>query len=159
MKGPAATPGSLGAAAGKSIITTGERTVVGIILVTHGEMATGLLDAARMIVGPKEGIETIQLREEDDVEGLMARIEAAIQKVDDGEGVLIMVDLPGASPFNASARLAMTREHVGLITGVNLPMLAETLVQRDGKSLEALTEIAREAGSSGVKTLSEILKR
>jgi len=83
--------------------------VVGIILVTHGEMATGLLDAARMIVGPKEGIETIQLREEDDVEGLMARIEAAIQKVDDGEGVLIMVDLPGASPFNASARLAMTR--------------------------------------------------
>lgn len=133
--------------------------MVGIILVTHGVMADGLLDAARMIVGAKEGVETVQLREEDDVEGLMARIEIAIQNVDAGAGVLIMVDLPGASPFNASARLALQREELAVVTGVNLPMLAETLVQREGKSLEELTQIAREAGLSGVKTLSEILNR
>jgi len=122
-------------------------------------MAAGLLDAARMIVGEQEALLALSLQEMEDVEGLMAKVEEAISQVDGGEGVLVLVDLPGASPFNASARIAMQREGIEVVTGVNLPMLAELLVRRGGSSLEELVDIAKEAGTSGVRTLSEILKK
>jgi mannose/fructose/sorbose-specific phosphotransferase system IIA component len=121
-------------------------------------MASGLLDAARMIVGDQEALIDLSLQEMEDVEGLMDKVEAAISQVDMGEGILVLVDLPGASPFNASARIAMQRDGIEVVTGVNLPMLAELLVMRDGSSLEECVEIAKEAGISGVRTLSEILE-
>lgn len=133
--------------------------MVGVLVVAHGEMASGLLDAARMIVGDQEALLALSLQEMEDVEGLMAKVEEAIAQVDTGDGVLVLVDLPGASPFNASARIAMQREGIEVVTGVNLPMLAELLVMRDGSSLEGCVDIAKEAGISGVRTLSEILKK
>ncbi len=133
--------------------------MVGVIVVTHGNMASGLVDAARMIVGEIDQLETIGLMEKEDIEGLMARIQEAISKVDSGEGILILVDLPGASPFNASARIAMQAEAVRVVTGVNLPMLAELLVMRESSSLDELVAKALEAGKAGVMTLSAILNR
>ena len=133
--------------------------MVGVLVVAHGEMAAGLLDAARMIVGEQEALLGLSLQEMEDVEGLMAKVEEALSQVDGGEGVLVMVDLPGASPFNASARIAMQREGIEVVTGVNLPMLAELLVSREGRSLAELVNIAKEAGTSGIRTLSEILNR
>jgi PTS system mannose-specific IIA component len=131
--------------------------VVGIVIVTHGAMTDGLLDAARMIVGPLDGIVGVALMESDNVESLMERVEAAVDEVNSGDGVLILVDLFGASPFNASARLAMTREGIEVLTGVSLPMLLEVVVQRDDQPLQELVEIAREAGTTGIRTLSETL--
>ncbi|MGC8788148.1 MAG: PTS sugar transporter subunit IIA [Anaerolineae bacterium] len=131
--------------------------MVGIVVVCHGEMGDGLLDAARMIVGKQEGIVAVNLREEDSVESLMGRIAAAVEEVDSGDGVLILVDVFGASPFNASARLAMQRDQIEVISGVSLPMLLELAVQREGQSLAQLVEVACEAGVSGIRTLSETL--
>jgi PTS system mannose-specific IIA component len=120
-------------------------------------MGDGLLDAARMIVGKQDGIVAVNLREEDSVESLMDRIAAAIEEVDSGDGILILVDVFGASPFNASARLAVQRDQIEVISGVSLPMLLELAVQREGQSLAELVEVAREAGVSGIRTLSETL--
>ncbi len=131
--------------------------MVGIVIVTHGAMTDGMLDAAGMIVGPMDGVAGVALMESDDVESLMERVEAAVNNVDHGDGVLILVDLFGASPFNASARLAMTREGIEVLTGVSLPMLLELVVQRDDQTLQELVEIAREAGTTGIRTLSETL--
>jgi len=132
--------------------------LVGIVIVGHGDIADGLLDAARMIVGKIEGVATVSLRETDAVEELMERIATALTETDKGNGVLVLADLFGASPFNASARLAMQEESsLEVISGVNLPMLLELIVQRDDASLEQLVEIAREAGTSGVRILSETL--
>lgn len=131
--------------------------MVGIVIVTHGAMTDGLLDAARMIVGPLDGIVGVALMESDNVESLMERVEAAVDEVNTGDGVLILVDLFGASPFNASARLAMTRDGIEVLAGVSLPMLLELAVQRDDQPLQDLVEIAREAGTSSIRTLSETL--
>ena len=132
--------------------------MVGIVIVCHGDMADGLVDAARMIVGEQEGIAAVSLREMDAVEGLMERVAAAIEKVDTGDGSLVLVDLFGASPFNASARLAMQGDSkIEVITGVSLPMLVELAVQREGETLEQLVEIALEAGTIGIRTLSQTL--
>ncbi len=134
--------------------------MVGIVIVSHGDMADGLLNAAHMIVGEQEGLATVSLREMDAVEGLMERVAAAIEKVDGGDGVLVLVDLFGASPFNASARLAMQGDsNMEVISGVSLPMLVELMVQREGESLEKLVQVALEAGTSGIRTLSQTLNR
>jgi len=133
--------------------------LVGIVLVSHGNMAEGMIDAARMIVGEMEDVLAVSLQEMDAIEDLMGRIEAALNEVDTGDGALILVDAFGASPFNASARLAMQREKTEVITGMNLPMLLELAVQREGQDLETVTQIAFEAGSSSIRTLSQTMKK
>ncbi|MEN6299341.1 MAG: PTS sugar transporter subunit IIA [Anaerolineaceae bacterium] len=132
--------------------------MVGIVIVSHGAMANGMLDAARMIVGEQEGMLAVSLEEMEDVEGLIEKIAAAVEKVDTGDGVLVLVDVFGASPFNASARLTLTRDKMDVITGMNLPMLLELAIHRQGSSLDELVKIALEAGPSSIKTLSETLK-
>ena len=133
--------------------------MVGIVIVTHGAMAEGILDAAAMIVGDLEGVEAIALEEMDAVEDLMDRISTAVDEVDNGNGALVLVDLFGASPFNASARLLGEDQERNLevITGVNLPMVLEVAMQRGSENLDALIEIAEEAATSGVKVLSRVL--
>lgn len=133
--------------------------MVGIVVATHGRMAEGIVDAVQMIVGEQDQLETISLLEMEDVEGLMEKIESAIASVNDDHGVLILVDLPGASPFNASARLAMDGGSIKVVTGVNLPMLAEILILRDGKDINELVVLAKDSGIKGIKTLSDILDR
>lgn len=132
--------------------------MVGILVVSHGTMAEGMIDAARMIVGELEGVASVSLKEMDAVEDLMGRIETALLQVDQGDGALILVDAFGASPFNASARLAMTRKNVEVISGMNLPMLLELAVQRQGQDLAGVTQIALDAGTTSIRTLSETLK-
>jgi mannose PTS system EIIA component len=132
--------------------------LVGIVLVSHGNMAEGMIDAARMIVGEMESVLAVSLQEMDAIEDLMGRIDAALSEVDTGDGVLILVDAFGASPFNVSARLALQREKTEVITGMNLPMLLELAVQRQDQDLEAVTQIAFEAGSASIRTLSQTMK-
>jgi PTS system mannose-specific IIA component len=131
--------------------------LIGVVVVSHGQMAEGMLDAARMIVGEQERLLAVALRETDGIESLTERVAAAVEQVDAGDGVLVLVDVFGASPFNASARVAMQRGHVEVLTGMSLPMLLELAVQREGQNLDALTKIARDAGGSGIRTLSETL--
>jgi mannose/fructose/sorbose-specific phosphotransferase system IIA component len=122
-------------------------------------MAEGMLDAARMIVGEQERLVSVTLREADGIESLTERVAAAVEQVDAGDGVLVLVDVFGASPFNASARVAMQRSKVEVLTGMSLPMLLELAVQCEGQDLSALTQVARDAGTSGIRTLSETLAK
>ena len=133
--------------------------MVGIVVVSHGDMADGMIDAARMIVGPMDGVATVSLKESDAVEDLMGRIETALGEVDQGEGALILVDAFGASPFNASARLAMERKNVEVISGMNLPMLLELAVGREGQDLPAVTQIALETGTTSIRSLSQTIDK
>jgi PTS system mannose-specific IIA component len=93
----------------------------------------------------------------DDVESLMERVAHAVEQVETGDGTLLLVDVFGASPFNASARLAMAGGNLEVLSGVSLPMVLELAVQREGQSLHELVAVAREAGASGIRTLSDTL--
>jgi PTS system mannose-specific IIA component len=130
--------------------------LVGIVIVTHGQMADGLLDAARSVAGRAEGSVAVCLRDGDAVDQLGPRIAAAIDTVNDGDGVVVLVDMWGASPFSAAALLALKSQHpMEVVAGVNLPMLLELLVQRSTKGLGELVESALRAGSEGVRALSQ----
>lgn len=131
--------------------------MVGLVVVTHGAFAEGLVNAASMIAGETAALKTVALMQTDAVDGLEERVSAALKEVDQGEGVLILVDMLGASPFNVCGRLAAERDDVELVTGVNLPMLLEVSLSRDGASLATVAETAKQAGINSIKVLSESL--
>ena len=113
-------------------MTTDE--LVPVLLVGHGPLASGLRGAIEMIAGPQERLEVVQLRPEDDIEGVSKRVEAALRKLgveEDGEAV-IFADLFGAAPANAAASLLRHRPNIEIVAGMNLPMLLESLLGREG---------------------------
>lgn len=133
--------------------------MINFILVSHGEMANGVFNAVKLISGQHTGIELISLDEGDPIDELQNRIETAVHKLEQSsDGILIAVDLLGASPFNAASRVSVKFEHVEVISGLNLPMLLETLLQREALSLLEAVQLAQESGQNGIKILSELLK-
>ena len=77
--------------------------MVGIIVVTHGTLSEGIVDAAELITGPVTQVETLSLRREDNVNDLNAAFLAALDRVDTGDGVLVLADLLGGSPCNVAS--------------------------------------------------------
>ncbi|EAK8886613.1 PTS fructose transporter subunit IIA, partial [Listeria monocytogenes] len=74
--------------------------MLGIVIATHGALSDGAKDAATVIMGATENIETVNLNSGDDVQALGGQIKTAIENVQQGDGVLVMVDLLSASPYN-----------------------------------------------------------
>ena len=130
--------------------------VIGIVVVSHGPLAEGLKSAAEMIVGPQERFLAVGMDPAADMDRLRAQIEAAAAEVAAGDpaGVLVLVDLMGGSPANASAYLASSGTPV--LCGTNLPMLLEVLGSRSGRGLADLTALAADAGRAAVTALSAI---
>jgi|SRR5699024_6803947 len=109
--------------------------MLGAVIVTHGKMSEGIVDATELIVGSVENIETISLYQEDNVDNLGLKIKEAIEKVNQNNGVIVFVDLLSASPYNQSL-LAINNlnkslaEQVYVVAGVNLPMVLEFVNQQ-----------------------------
>jgi PTS system mannose-specific IIA component len=133
--------------------------VIGIVIVSHGPLAQGLKGAAEMIVGPQERFLALGMDPAADLDELRAQIESAATEVAAGNtaNVLVLVDLLGGSPSNASAYLASSGTPV--ICGINLPMLLEVLTMRESSNIQELTEIALQAARDGVINLTQTLTR
>lgn len=106
--------------------------MLGIVLATHGKLGSGMKDAAEVIMGNTENIVTVSLNPGDDVDKLGCKISNAILEVNQGDGVVVLVDLISASPYN-QAVIAVNnldpelKDSVYIIGGVNLPMLLEII--------------------------------
>ncbi|HEX4205154.1 MAG TPA: PTS sugar transporter subunit IIA [Ktedonobacteraceae bacterium] len=133
--------------------------MIGIVIVSHGPLAQGLKGAAEMIVGPQECFLALGMDPAADLDELRAQIESAATEVAAGNtaNVLVLVDLLGGSPSNASAYLASSGTPV--ICGINLPMLLEVLTMRESSNIQELTEIALQAARDGVINLTQTLTR
>lgn len=106
--------------------------MLGIVLATHGTLSDGLKDAATVIMGAVENIATVNLYQGDDVQALGEKISTAVHQVNQQEGVLILVDLLSASPYNQSVLTINQlekelQEEVYVIGGTNLPMVLEAI--------------------------------
>ncbi len=103
-----------------------------------------------MILGQQNGVVTIKLMPSMNLEALEAELREAIERVDQGAGVMVMIDLFGGTPSNAAA-LCLRSHDCAIVTGVNLPMVLETLLAADGAgSLEELSRVAIDAGRAGI---------
>ncbi|MBU3076599.1 PTS sugar transporter subunit IIA [Sphingomonas quercus] len=130
--------------------------MIGLVLVTHGRLATEFVNAMEHVVGPQEAIAAICIGPEDDMEARREEIAAAVGRVDDGSGVILLTDLFGGTPSNLAISL-MKSERVEVIAGVNLPMLIRLDGARKTMQVKAAAAAAREAGRKYISVASEIL--
>lgn len=123
--------------------------MVGLVIGGHGQLAAALLASAELILGEQQGVATVALELDQNLEALHARIGEAIAQVEQGDGVLVLLDLYGGTPCNATA-LHFQQAMIEAVTGVNLPMLLEVLLGRHEQNLTALTALAEEIGRGGI---------
>jgi len=130
--------------------------MIGLVLVTHGRLASEFVVAMEHVVGPQERIGAICIGPEDDMEARRKDIAKAIAKVDDGSGVIILTDLFGGTPSNLAISL-MKSDKIEVIAGVNLPMLIRLDGARKTMDVRSAVAAAREAGRKYISVASEIL--
>lgn len=130
--------------------------MIGLVLVTHGQLASEFIRAMEHVVGPQEQIEAICIGPEDDMELRRNDIADAIGRVDDSSGVIILTDLFGGTPSNLAISL-MKSDQIEVIAGVNLPMLIRLEGARKSMDVKAAVAAAREAGRKYISVASEIL--
>ena len=130
--------------------------MIGLVLVTHGRLAEEFVVAMEHVVGKQERIEPICIGPDDDMEGRRADIAAAIAKVDDGHGVIVLSDLFGGTPSNLAISLMETGK-IEVIAGINLPMLIRLGSARKAMKVKDAVAAARDAGRKYITIASEVL--
>jgi PTS system mannose-specific IIA component len=130
--------------------------MIGLVLVTHGRLATEFVTAMEHVVGPQNQIVPICIGPEDDMEGRRGDIAAAIAEVNTGKGVIVLTDLFGGTPSNLAISL-MEPGKVEVIAGINLPMLIRLESARRRMGVIDAVAAAREAGRKYISVASEVL--
>ena len=130
--------------------------MIGLVLVTHGRLASEFIVAMEHVVGPQRQIAAICIGPDDDMEERRAQIAQAIKGVDSGDGVIILTDLFGGTPSNLAISL-MKSDKIEVIAGVNLPMLIRLEGARKSMDVRSAVAAAREAGRKYISVASEIL--
>ncbi len=130
--------------------------MIGLVLVTHGRLATEFVVAMEHVVGPQRAIAPICIGPDDDMESRRSDIAAAITNVDSGRGVIVLTDLFGGTPSNLAISL-MKPGQVEVIAGINLPMLIRLEGARRTMNVGDAVAAAREAGRKYISVASEVL--
>ena len=94
--------------------------MIGILVVTHGNAGKELIKSSELIIGSQEKLEGLSLNHGDDINELEKQVEMKVKELDDGKGVLVMVDLLGGSPCNVTGKNIKRFENIECLTGVNL---------------------------------------
>lgn len=118
--------------------------MIGILLISHGKMAEGVRDSVRLVAGEFAGLDTASLVAGQDFDQFRQDVIEKIKALHQGGGVLVFVDLLGASPYNAAMLSYKQLQEEGVpsrvITGMNLPMVMEALSAREEMPLEELAQ-------------------
>lgn len=133
--------------------------MVGVIIACHGRLAIELLETSKMIVGLSDRVFAIDLSVGEDPTQVANKVETILDSLGPDTSCLILLDLFGGSPALSCARLALQNPRMELVSGVNLPMLLEVLLQREGKSLAKLSEIAEKKGKESIMNVREAIAR
>jgi PTS system mannose-specific IIA component len=132
---------------------------LGVVVVTHGQLATELVNSAEMIVGDLPHFTAVAIGWSDDVDHAREDIGRAIERVrtsaGEGAGVLVLSDMFGGTPANLA--VTFVSPDVEVITGVNLPMLIKLARPQPDMDLQALAREMREHGRNAIWVASELL--
>ena len=132
--------------------------MIGLVLVSHGELAQALLSTAVEIVGRFESAEALAVSREESVPAIEERIRTAVIRVERGDGVLILADMFGGTAANVALRL-VGRHQIEVVTGCNLPMLLKlSSAMPTATDLKGLAQLLKFYGQRNILVASEILK-
>lgn len=130
--------------------------MIGIVLVSHGNLANEFAKTLEHIVGPQESLVTVSLFPDDDMEIKRKEIQDAIQRVEKNQGVVILTDMFGGTPSNLAHSL-LKGQNVEIVAGMNLPLLIKLVSSRKTKSLHESVLLAQEAGRKYIHVASQTL--
>jgi mannose PTS system EIIA component len=132
--------------------------MIGIVLVTHGRLAEEFRAAMEHVVGPQRNVATICIGADDDIEERRAEIREAIERVDTGDGTILLTDMFGGTPSNLAISM-MERPGIEVIAGFNLPLLVKLAKIRGGHNLQECVAQSEAAGRKYIAAASEVLHR
>lgn len=130
--------------------------MIGMVLVTHGHLATEFRAALEHVVGPQKQVETITIGPDDDMDSRRNDILAAVKKVDTGDGVVVLTDMFGGTPSNLAISV-MNGAKIDVVAGINLPMLIKLASVRECMALDQAVAQAQDAGRKYISVASRIL--
>lgn len=130
--------------------------MIGIVLVTHGNLALEFISAMQHVVGKQEQVEAVCIGAEDDMESRRNEILQKIERSNKGEGVILLTDMFGGTPSNLAISV-MDKANVEIIAGVNLPMLIKLATARKENDLKTCVVQAQEAGKKYITVASQLL--
>ena len=130
--------------------------MIGIVLVTHGQLASEFVAALEHVVGKQTGVAAVCIGPDDDMEERRQDILRSVGEVDRGDGAVLLTDMFGGTPSNLAISV-MDRGKIEVIAGVNLPMLIKLASLRQTESLERAVLGAQEAGRKYINVASQLL--
>jgi PTS system mannose-specific IIA component len=131
---------------------------VGVVVVTHGQLASELLNAAEMIVGDLPAFSAVSIGWHDDVDIAREAIHRAVEKTRERAGrVLLLTDMFGGTPSNLGLTF-LEAGRVEVVTGVNLPMLIKLAKTPEGVDLTALARDLSAHGKAAIRVASDLLR-
>ena len=131
--------------------------MIGVVVVTHGQLATELLNAAEAIVGDLPRFAAVSIGWHDDMDDAREEIRQAIARLQGEGGVLLLTDMFGGTPTNLGLSF-VEPDHVEVVTGVNLPMLIKLTSLRSSQDLLAVARELRETGRNAIHVASDLLR-
>ncbi|HWQ32905.1 MAG TPA: PTS sugar transporter subunit IIA [Blastocatellia bacterium] len=131
-------------------------SLIGGVIVTHGNLANELVSAAETIVGDIRHITAVSIGWHDDVDIAREEISRAIDRVNQGAGVLVLTDMFGGTPTNIACTF-LGSAPIEVVTGVNLPMVIKLADQQPDETLEVIARRVRDQGQKSIYLASEVL--
>ncbi len=132
--------------------------MIGILVVTHGRLASELVTAAEMIVGEIPNVTAVSIGWHDDPDEAQEEIRNAIERVEGGQGTVVLTDMFGGTPSNLSLAF-LEKDRVEVITGVNVPMLIKLVSLREGEQVDlgAVAQAISAQGKESIYLASDLL--
>ena len=130
--------------------------MIGVVVVTHGQLARELLNAAEAIVGDLPQFSAVSIGWHDDVEDSREEIRQAINRIQEGGRVLLLTDMFGGTPSNLGMTF-LEPSKVEVVTGVNLPMLIKLSGLQHSDDLTAVARELRETGRKAIHVASDLM--
>ena len=130
--------------------------MIGIIIVTHGNLALELKSAMEHILGVQKNIEIICISSDDDLDERKNDIQGSIKKIDNNNGIVMLTDMFGGTPSNLAISFLKTGK-IEIISGVNLPMLVKLIGLRDSNDLNGVAQETKDSAQKYISIASEIL--
>lgn len=130
--------------------------MIGMVLVTHGRLATEFRAALEHVVGPQSQVATVTIDPDDDMEARRKDIVDAVSSVDSGSGVVVLTDMFGGTPSNLAISV-MNGRRIEVVAGINLPLLIKLASVREDSSLDHAVIQAQDAGRKYINVASRVL--
>ena len=129
--------------------------MTGLIIATHGDLAASALEAAELLVGEQEQVETIGFRPGDSLELLLERFTQAIKRLEECEEILVLTNIKGGSPCNAATVMKAKNPKLRVVAGLSIPLLAQFFESKaNGETLADSIDELIEIGKFSIREIT-----